>query len=218
MKFQNLFTMTLGVALTATLGCSAGKSFQAADLSSEAASQGLASRNTSSVAGAGSGSKNAGVGALTVPTGDALIKRVQLGLQNNVSPTAGNFAKSLAQVKGNLPKDPDPTKASGYDQAQLLIYGACSDLTTGGTPKMKSVYGVDPKATVANSQAALIAAGMKMVDQYTAGLGSNSSATPQVQAAFQNLVQTVASGNTTTVAFMSVCIAANSAGSMLLGF
>jgi hypothetical protein len=215
MKFQNLFAITLGLSLTATLGCSAGKSFKAADLSSEAASQAISARGGAS--GAGTGSKMAGQGALTVPTGDALIERLKVGLQNNVNPTTGNFAKSLAQVKGNLPKDPDPTKASGYDQAQLLIYGACSDLTTGGTPKMKSVYGVDPKATAANSRAALIAAGMRMIDQYTAGLASNSSATSQVQTALTNLVQTV-SGNSTTIAFMSVCIAANSAGTMLLGF
>jgi hypothetical protein len=218
MKFQNLFAMTLGLSLTATLGCSAGKSFKAADLSSEAATQAIAGRNATSVAGAGSGSKIAGQGSLTVPTGDALIERLKVGLQNNVNPTSGNFAKSLAQVKGNLPKDPDPTKASGYDQAQLLIYGACSDLTTGTTPKMKSAYGVDPKVSAANSQAALIAAGMKMMDQYTAGLASSSTATSQVQAAFSNLVQTVSSGNSTTIAFMSVCIAANSAGTMLLGF
>ena len=83
---------------------------------------------------------------------------------------------------------------------------------------MKSAYGVDPKATVANSQAALIAAGMKMLDQYTAGLASNSEATTQVRSALQDLVQTVTAGNTTTIVFMSVCIAANTAGSMLLGF
>src|SRR5581483_1931756 len=79
---------------------------------------------------AGSGATVAGQGSLSVPVGQAIVQRLKIGLQGNVSPTAGNFAKALAQVQNNLPKVTDPTKATGFDQAQLLVYAACSDLTT----------------------------------------------------------------------------------------
>jgi hypothetical protein len=169
---------------------------------------------------AGAGASVAGKGALSVPTAEAVVARIQNGLQNSVSSVSGNFAKSLAQVKGNLPKVTDPVKATGYDQVQLLVYGACSDLTTGGTPLMQSKYGVNPKNTVAMNQAALLAAGMQIVDQYTAGLASGGPAKAQVSSALDGLVSQVSSvaSNTSTIAFMAVCIAANTAGSMLLGF
>lgn len=174
----------------------------------------------SSNLGAGGGLSVAGFGAMTVPTGNGVIVRVQNGLENNVSAASGNFKKVLAQVQPNLPKVTDPTKATGFDQVQLMVYGACSDLTTGTTPKMQSVYNVNPNNPIATNQAALVAAGVRMMNQYTAGLASNSAATPAVNSALNNLVTTLEgdSTNTSKIAFMSVCIAANTAGSTLMGF
>ncbi|MGZ3727424.1 MAG: hypothetical protein ACXVBD_16590 [Pseudobdellovibrio sp.] len=161
-----------------------------------------------------------GVGSFSVPTAAAVVARIQNGLEQNAKSTAGNFAKSLAQVQPNLPSVTDPTKATGFDQIQLLVYGACSDLTSGTTPLMQSKYGVSTTGTIAANQSALIAAGMKMLDQYTAGIASNSSATAALQTALTTLVSQIASdsANTSKIAFMSVCIAANTAGSSLLGF
>jgi hypothetical protein len=161
-----------------------------------------------------------GSGSISVPTASAVVARVQNGLENAVSPLSGNFAKSLAQVKGNLPNSPDPTRATGFDQAQLLIYAACSDLTTGSTPKMKSMYNVDPKAAVSANQTALQSAGVRMLDNYVAKLASQGPTASGVNSSFGKLVQNIAadSGNTSTIAFMSVCIAANSAGATLMGF
>lgn len=168
----------------------------------------------------GDGEKVSGTGALSVPTGDAIIARLKNGLEGNAKSTAGNFAKALAQVKPNLPKSTHAQKATGFDQAQLLVYGACSDLTTGTTPLMKSKYSVDPAAAISANQSALIAAGLRMLDQYTAGLSSKDPVRSQINDALSKLVTTLAGDktNTSKIAFMSVCVAANTAGSMLLGF
>lgn len=170
--------------------------------------------------GAGAGAGVAGKGSLTAPTAEAVIVRIQNGLENSVNPQTANFARTLAQVKSNLPKLTDPLKSSGFDQVQLLAYGACSDLTTGNTPLMQSKYGVTKAGTIAAQQTALVAAGVKMLDQHVAGLASQSSASAAVNAAFASLVQKVAAvqGNTSTIAFMAVCIAANTAGSSMMSF
>jgi hypothetical protein len=144
--------------------------------------------------GAGGGSTVAGKGSLTAPTAEAAITRIQNGLEGSVNPLAGNFARTLAQVKSNLPKVTDPLKTTGFDQVQLLAYGACSDLTTGNTPIMQSKYGVTKAGTIAAQQAALVAAGVKMLDQHVAGLASQSSASAAVNAAFTALVQKVGEG------------------------
>lgn len=169
----------------------------------------------------GDGAKYAGTGSLSVPTSDGIVARITNGLESNVSPTAGNFARSLAAVKNNLPRNTDPSKASGFDQVQLLVYAACSDLVTGGTAsKMKTVYNVPTTGTPAANKAALVAAGTKMFDNYVAGLASQGPTKDQVATVFSQLVDTVGatSANTTTVAFVSVCIAANTAGTTLMGF
>jgi hypothetical protein len=169
---------------------------------------------------AGNGGLYSGVGALSGPTADGVVVRIQNGLEKNVNPMAGNFATVLAQVRGNLPKTPDPTRATGFDQVQLLIYAACSDLTTGTTPLMQSKYSVPTTGTVAANKAALIAAGKKMLDQYTAGLATQGNAAGQIDSALGVLVDRIAkeSTNTSKMAFMGVCIAANTAGSSMTGF
>ncbi|MGZ3722017.1 MAG: hypothetical protein ACXVA9_03740 [Bdellovibrionales bacterium] len=190
---------------------------QSAD-NSQGASSEAAPVNT---AAAGVGMVFPGTGSSSVPTADGVVARLTNGLQNNVSPTAGNFAKSLTAVKGNLPRNADPSKASGFDQVQLLVYAACTDLTTGGTAsKMKTVYGVTAASTIATNKTALLAAGIKMFDQYTAGLASQGPTSADVTASFNTLLTDVSSvtTNTSTIAFVSVCIAANTAGTTLMGF
>jgi len=162
------------------------------------------------------GSNMAGI---TVPTATAAVGRIQNGLEGNVMASSGNFAKAFKQVKTNLPDATNINNATGYDQIQLLVYAACSDLTTGGTPMMQSVYGIQPAASIATNQAALIAAGVRMLDKHVAGLASAGPDSAQINTIFTNLVQAQAAGgsNTSKMAFMAVCIAANSAGATLLG-
>jgi hypothetical protein len=66
----------------------------------------------------------------------------------------------------------------------------------------------------------LIAAGIKMFDQYTAGLASQGPTSANVNASFTKLLDDVSAvaSNTSTIAFVAVCVAANTAGSTLLGF
>lgn len=170
--------------------------------------------------GAGGGATLAGKGSTSAPTAEAVIVRLENGLENRVNSRSGNFARSLAQVRTNLPKVTDPTKATGFDQAQLLAYGACSDLTTGNTPLMQSQYNVTKNGTIAAQQASLVAAGVRMLNRHVAGLASQSQASPQVTQVFTDLVQKIAAtnGNTSTIAFMAVCIAANTAGATLMGY
>ncbi len=171
--------------------------------------------------GAGTGASVEGLGSFSVPTREAVIARLEIGLEGNAKPTAGNFQRALNQVRTNLPKLTDPLKVTGFDQVQLLVYGACSDLTIGATPSMKSKYSIDPATAIAANQPALLAAGLKMLDQHLAGLASESTATPEIKSALTSLISDLAAAtpaNSTTIAFMSVCIAANTAGSSLMGF
>jgi hypothetical protein len=155
---------------------------------------------------------------VVIPTNGSVANRIANGLENSVVMTKGNFSTALTQVSTNLPKVTDITKASGFDQVELLVYAACADLTTGGTPLMKSKYNVDPAATVTANQAALVAAGMRMLDQHTAALASQGPASGQLTTILTNLVQAeVTAASTSKIAFMSVCIAANTAGSAMLG-
>jgi hypothetical protein len=158
--------------------------------------------------------------SMSVPTASGIVARLTNGLSGNVSAMTGNFKLELAQVSSNLPQTPDPTKATGFDQVQLLAYAACSDLTTGTTPKMQSIYGVNPATSIAANQANLIKAGVTILDNYVAGLASKGPTASNVTTALTNIVNQISavSGNTSKVAFMSVCIAANTAGTTLMSF
>lgn len=202
-------------------GCSEFSAFATRAGSSSAASVApLPEEGVVDPQGAGGGAAVPGQGSFSVPTSEAVVIRIQNGLQKNVSPSAGNFAKALLQTKANLPITTDPTKATGYDQVQLLVYGACSDLAAGGGALMLSKYSVNAATSIAANQAALVAAGVKMLDQHVAGLASQGPTSAQVTSALTTLVAQVAAvgGNTSTIAFMSVCIAANTAGSSMMGF
>ncbi len=154
-----------------------------------------------------------------VATGSGVVARLENGLEKNAVSTAGNFKKSLKLVNTNLPSKANIQNASGFDQVQLLAYAACSDLTTGNNPLMKTVYGVIPSATIASNQPALIAAGLRMLDQHTAGLASQGPDSAAVTTVLTNLVQAQAAvgTNTSKMAFMTVCIAVNTAGTSMLG-
>ena len=222
MTFKKITQLAvLALLVAAFIGCSAKKQGFERALSSTAQPEDDNHANNNGGENLGQGGANvAGQGSFSVPTADAVTGRIQLGLESAARATAGNFALSLEQVKKNLPKTTDPTKATGFEQIQLLVYGACSDLTTGTTPLMQSRYNIVPAGTIASNQASLITAGMRMLDQHTAGIASESTATASLRAAFATLVTKVAgvTGNTSRIAFMSVCIAANTAGSSMLGF
>lgn len=156
---------------------------------------------------------------VVVPTGDAVVNRIQNGLEGVVRPSAGNFSRSLAQVRTNLPKDTNVQNAAGYDQVALLAYAACSDMTTGSNPQMQTRYNVRPGSSIATNQAALVAAGIRILDQHTANLASQGPEAAQISSIFTTLVQDEASvaTNTSTIAFITVCTAASTAGASMLG-
>lgn len=156
---------------------------------------------------------------IIVPTSNSVAIRIENGLEGSAKRSAGNFRLSLQQVQGNLPKVPNVFNASGFDQIQLLVYAACSDLTTGGTPVMQSKYGVTPNGSIASNQTALVNAGLRMLDQHTAGLATQGPDAAQLTSIFTSLVQKQAAvgTNTSKIAFMAVCIAANTAGTTMLG-
>jgi hypothetical protein len=59
-----------------------------------------------------------------------------------------------------------------------------------------------------------------MLDNYVAGLASQGPTSAEVTAALTTLVNTIAgqAGGNSTIAFMSVCMAANTAGTTLMSF
>ncbi len=154
-----------------------------------------------------------------VPTGPAIVARLENGLEKNALATRGNFEKTLGLVKTNLPARTNILNAAGFDQVELLAYAACSDLTTGKTPIMQTVYGIDSAATISANQVRLVVAGLRMLDKHTAGLASQGPDSAAVSTVLTNLVQAQAAvgTNTSKMAFMAVCIAANTAGASMLG-
>jgi hypothetical protein len=57
------------------------------------------------------------------------------------------------------------------------------------------------------------------MDQYVAGLASTGSLAAQVSSTFMTLINTgIGNGDSATINFVSVCIAANTAGSTLMSF
>src|SRR6478609_140286 len=71
-----------------------------------------------------------GQGSTSVPTSDAVIGRLQVGLAGSgVSTTTGNFATVIGQVASNLPQVTNSVTAVGHDQVPILTYAACSDIT-----------------------------------------------------------------------------------------
>lgn len=207
----SVLALAFALSLTACGGFGGARSF------SSIASQSSLAPPT---AAAGAGEKVSGVGASSVPTTEAVVVRIENGLEGIAKPTTGNFAKALAQVRSNLPKLTDPTKASGFDQVQLLAYAACTDLASGNQPAMQSQYKINPRTNPAENRAALITAGLRILDRHTAGLASQGPTRAQVNEALDKLVSEMAGNqaNTSTMAFVSVCIAATTAGSTLLGF
>ncbi len=172
---------------------------------------------------AGHGADVSGTGTLTCPTAQGVISQIQsvLGVSIATVAAAGKPASNANLAYGllaaNLPTTADCTKAGGFDSAQLFIYAACSDLTTGTTPMAQSKYNVNLAGTVASNQAALIAAGITILNGFTGGIAGSSNATAGITAALTTLVSSASTTTTSKIAFMDVCMAASSAGALLLG-
>lgn len=153
-----------------------------------------------------------GVPGAAVPTKDAIIARIQTGLEGKANPTLRNFRAAILQLSVNLPQDTNPNLATGLDQVPLLAYAACSDV-------LPSAYGITGSSIPA-ARGALIAAGVKIVDAHTAGLGSSGPLAPQVAQIFGKLVDenTRVAGETVQMAFISVCMTASTFGAQMMGF
>ena len=155
-----------------------------------------------------------GTGSASAPTADAVSGRIRNTLIG-VDPLAGNFAKAIAQVKPNLPQMTNPVQATGLDQIPLLVYGACTDA------KLAS-YSVPTTGTISANSAALVAAGMKMLDAGLAGLASQGPSSADFQAVLQTLVSTLAADKSTTqtmtTSFIAVCMASTTAAVSMAGY
>ncbi len=153
-----------------------------------------------------------GVPTATVPTGPAMVLRVTNALEGMVNPNAGNFRTSVTALETNLPKVPNPLKATGADQGSLLAYAACADVPA-------TNYAVNIGQSIAVQKPNIIAAGKRILDRCTAGLGSNSPAAAEVTAALTELVDknaTVA-GETTEMVWISACYTAVTVCTQFLG-
>jgi hypothetical protein len=165
--------------------------------------------NTRAAYVAGIGANVSGTGALTVPTLNATIKRISLGVNGK---TSKFFAAAVFEVTTNLSNSTDPTQFSGADANMQLAYSACADV--GG-----ATYGVILKNTASSNRPALIAAGVNILDQFMGGLASQGSASSQISSAVGGIVdKSIAGGTNSQIAFMTVCTAALTAGSTMLGF
>jgi hypothetical protein len=155
-----------------------------------------------------------GLGSASAPTADAVIGRIRNTLIG-VDPLAGNFARAIAQVKPNLPQMTNPVQATGLDQIPLLVYAACTDANLVS-------YNVPTTGTISANSAALVAAGMTMLDAGLAGLASQGASNGDFQAALQALVSTLAADKATTqtmtTSFIAVCMASTTAAVSMAGY
>jgi hypothetical protein len=210
------------VAAALTVACSdheVGDGYRPGDIGVAVPPVSMAGNTTASAGPTAAVSGGPNTLGVVIPSSAGVIARIQNGLEGNAIAGQGNFADGIAQTSTNLPKVTNVMNASGFDQVELLAYAACADLTTNSPPLMQSVYNVDPNATIAANQAALVAAGMRMLDQHTAGLASQGPAAAQLNTILTTLVTTEAgvASNTSKIAFMTVCIAVNTAGATMLG-
>lgn len=153
-----------------------------------------------------------GVPGATVPTGPAMILRITNALENNANPLTGNFASAITKFSSNLPKLPNPFKATGADQASLLAYAACADVPA-------STYSVNINQSITLQKANIIAAGKRILDRCTAGLASTNTGSAEVIAALSELVDknALVAGETTEMAWISSCYASVTVCTQFLG-
>jgi hypothetical protein len=146
--------------------------------------------------------------ALTLPATTATPTPTSL-----VSLSTGNFATVNVQQSANLSTTTDPATATGAGAPPLLAYAACNDVKA-------TSYGVTTTSSIATETTLLVAAGLTIVNQCTAGLAaSGTTLNPQVSSIFSTLVsQDSTSGATTAQAFISVCTAATSFCVSMLSF
>ncbi len=153
-----------------------------------------------------------GVPGAAVPTGPAMILRITNALESNVNPASGSFLTAINKLETNLPKLPNPFKATGADQGSLLAYAACSDASA-------TAYSVNINQSIALQKVNIISAGKRILDRCTAGLATTSSAGGEVSAALAELVDknALVPGETTEMAWISACYTAVTVCTQFLG-
>jgi hypothetical protein len=228
---NHLLNICAGLSVFALLGCnflsSKGSFLDALSSSSSSPSSNTPSPSspsgtTGSAGGGvggitGSGVGLSGQGDLSVPTGKAAFLRISNGLEGNINIYQGGTSLSNAypQLAPNMTNNTDPTSFSGAGANMLLSYAACVDVSN----THLSLYNINTQTTVSANQTALVNAGLRILDHQTAGLASGSSVTPQVTAALTAIVnQSVSNGVSPQIAFVTICTAASSAASTMLGF
>ena len=210
LKLSAVFTVlsAFSIASAGCFGLSASNS---------AVSPGQTSAGAATAGGAGSAGGLSGSGSMFVPTSSAVVGRIQKVLAPagvNCNSSGGNCNKVLTQLQNNLPSTTNPVNATGLDQVPLLVYAACADAA-----KSSSVFGVNTSAKVSAQLSNLVNAGVSMVNQHVGNLAASGPLQSQVAAVFTQLVTNdVAAGATTSMAFISVCLAANSFGVAMTGF
>jgi hypothetical protein len=179
---------------------------------------------------------------MSVPTAASVVARIQRTAPAGASGTdyslgaalaasskscygnGSNCASALSTMLSNLPSTSSPLSATGQDQIPVLVYAACSDISS---TVMSTTYGVTGNTLNAATQSALVTAGVNMVNTHVAGLAASGSSDPaiqatnaQVQQIFTNLVNAdvATAGITVKMAFVSVCLAANTFGIGMTGF
>jgi hypothetical protein len=178
-------------------------------------------------------SSSAAYGSTFVPTNNALLIRLNLGLNPpGLAPTASGAYQcqdpyycnnvgcnqycsklwnNAAQYNVNF--QPNPNTSSGEGQIALLAFAGCNDTDPG-------VFGVDITSTVAKQNANLINAGVQFVNNHTGNLAqAGGPFNAQVQAAFQTLINDPSfSGASVHTVFIGICTAANTFGVGMRGF
>jgi hypothetical protein len=215
MKTNHPLVLIGAMSLAALLACQKASSSSPSLLNDDPSSQ--PQPDPGGVTGA-PGTDLPGLGSASAPTADGVIGRIQNALVG-ANPLAGNFAKAIAQVKPNLPQVANPLQAVGLDQIPLLVYAACSDV------KM-SAYNVPNTGAISDNAAALVSEGMTILNTALGGLATDAPQSSQLQAKIQSLVDALAAdkksdgtaAQTMKTSFVSVCMAATTAGVGMVGF
>jgi hypothetical protein len=156
-----------------------------------------------------------------VPTAKAIIGRLE-AVMGVAQSSQFYFNKASGTLTPTIAYSTDPTMFAGADSNMALAYAACVDNRSGAKFGINMKLNIATPADQVTLQPQLVAAGLQILDLYTGGLANQGAAKPQLTAAFNAIVaQSIANvpnGTTTQMAWISVCTAANTAGTTLLGF
>jgi hypothetical protein len=186
----------------------------------------------------GSGSSSGNPLSTLAPTADALVGRIEKGINGvgmadyssgalkalntpiGVSHLAAgtNCLSAYKQVGANLNNNPNPNKANIGAPITQLIFSCCSDVVKGGK---LAAFGVTARASdplTGANQGQVAAAGVKILDQYTAGLASNGPMAKDAAKVFADQLSASPAGTRVEDAFAHVCLAAVAYGATMTGF